>query len=382
MMDDINAKSTILLVDDEEDIRDVLTLSLSDLGHKVYPAENGKEAIRIFKEINPPVVLTDIKMPGIDGIELLRSIKRENPDTEVIMITGHGDMDLAIKSLKYEASDFIAKPINIDALHIALKRVLDRILMRQKLWEYTENLERLVSEKMALQDRLSSLGLMIGSISHDVKGLLTGLDGGIYLLSSGFKKNDQNQMDEGFLVVKTISSRIRKMVFDILFYAKEREIRREPVDVLGFADGVADVIEAKIKDRRIEFNRDFDKAPEEFEVDADFLRSALINILDNAVDACLEDEQKKSHKITFCIREDNTYTIIDIHDNGIGMDSDTLEKIFDLFFSSKGGKGTGFGLFISDNIIKQHGGTIRVKSAMHKGTNFIIKLPKKRHKAE
>lgn len=381
-MDDINAKSTILLVDDEEDIRDVLTLSLSDLGHKVYPAENGKEAIRIFKEINPPVVLTDIKMPGIDGIELLRSIKRENPDTEVIMITGHGDMDLAIKSLKYEASDFIAKPINIDALHIALKRVLDRILMRQKLWEYTENLERLVSEKMALQDRLSSLGLMIGSISHDVKGLLTGLDGGIYLLSSGFKKNDQNQMDEGFLVVKTISSRIRKMVFDILFYAKEREIRREPVDVLGFADGVADVIEAKIKDRRIEFNRDFDKAPEEFEVDADFLRSALINILDNAVDACLEDEQKKSHKITFCIREDNTYTIIDIHDNGIGMDSDTLEKIFDLFFSSKGGKGTGFGLFISDNIIKQHGGTIRVKSAMHKGTNFIIKLPKKRHKAE
>ncbi|MBW1900701.1 MAG: response regulator, partial [Deltaproteobacteria bacterium] len=92
-----SGKWSILLVDDEQDIREVLSISLADLGYKVYDAQNGREAIRIFKEVNPPIVLTDIKMPGIDGIELLQEIKRGNPDTEVIMITGHGDMELAIK---------------------------------------------------------------------------------------------------------------------------------------------------------------------------------------------------------------------------------------------------------------------------------------------
>jgi DNA-binding NtrC family response regulator len=126
-------KTNILLVDDEEDIRDVLSMSLTDMGYQVYDAKNGKEALRIFREINPPIVLTDIKMPGIDGIELLQEIKRGNPDTEVIMITGHGDMDLAIKSLKHEAIDFITKPINVDALEVALQKVHDKITMKQKL---------------------------------------------------------------------------------------------------------------------------------------------------------------------------------------------------------------------------------------------------------
>ena len=100
----------ILIVDDEEDIRVVLRISLTDLGYEVFTAESGDEALRIIKEVDPPIVLTDIRMPVMDGIELLRKIKHENPETEVIMITGHGDMDLAIKSLKHEATDFITNP--------------------------------------------------------------------------------------------------------------------------------------------------------------------------------------------------------------------------------------------------------------------------------
>ncbi|MBW2144441.1 MAG: HAMP domain-containing histidine kinase, partial [Deltaproteobacteria bacterium] len=182
--------------------------------------------------------------------------------------------------------------------------------------------------------------------------------------------------------VKHISGRIRKTVFDILFYSKERELKKETVNVLDFANEVADVIEPKIKDRSMVFNRDFDEAPEEFEVDADFLRSALINILDNAVDACLEDEDKDMHRITFGINQDKNNTVINISDDGIGMDDDTIENLFKLFFSSKGGKGTGFGLFISDNIIKQHGGTINVNSVKRKGSVFTIKIPNICQKSE
>jgi signal transduction histidine kinase len=376
-MNKFDREKTILLVDDEEDIRDVLGISLSDVGYHVHAVENGEEAISLFKKITPAIVLTDIKMPGMDGIELLRKVKQENPDTEVIMITGHGDMDLAIKSLKYEATDFITKPINVDALEIALKRVNERIVIKRKLQEYTENLEELLKEKTELHDRLSSLGLMIGSISHGVKGLLTGLDGGIYILDSGLKKKDQSLIDEGWEVVKITIQRIRKMIQEILFYTKKREIKPQPVNIIEFADDIVFFIEPKLKKNFIDFKKDFNITTSKFEVDATAFRSALINILENAIDACIKDPSKKAHQIDFIVKQDGRYIQFEISDNGIGMDEDTVDKIFTLFYSSKGDSGTGLGLFIAGNIIEQHNGIIKVNSVLGKGSKFSIRIPPK-----
>jgi len=172
----------ILLVDDEEDIRDVLDISLSDLGYKVFTAKNGEEAFQIFRNVNPPIVLTDIRMPIMDGIELLQKIKKENTDTEVIMITGHGDMDLAIKSLKYEATDFITKPINDEVLGFALERAHERISMRQRIREYTENLEEMVREKSARLvevERLIAVGQVIEGLSSATRNIVEDFEGGI-----------------------------------------------------------------------------------------------------------------------------------------------------------------------------------------------------------
>jgi len=370
------ANCTILLVDDEDDIREVVGMSLTDIGYTVHSAENGEDALRLFHKIGPPIVITDIKMPGIDGIELLQIIKRENPDTEVVMITGHGDMDLAVKSLKYEATDFITKPINVDALEISLKRVQDKITMKQLLKQYTENLEALVREKIELQDRLSSLGLMIGSISHGIKGLLTGLDGGMYLLDSGFSKENQSQIAEGWEIVKMMIERIRKLVLDILYYAKERDLKWEQLDAFSFASDVARVLEPKIRERNIAFEKQFDKTVGEFEIDAGYVHSALMNILENAMDACTRDTAKNDHKIVFSVRQDKKHIIFEVFDNGIGMDRATIEKVFTPFFSSKSRKGTGLGVYISDKIIQQHGGQIQVKSTPGKSTLFTIKIPK------
>jgi signal transduction histidine kinase len=369
-------KKTILLVDDEQDIRDVLDLTLSDMGYEVFEAEDGDEALRVFRDVRPPIVLTDIKMPNMDGIELLQKIKREDPEAEVVMITGHGDMDLAIKSLKYEATDFITKPINVHVLEIALQRVRDKILTRQKLKEYTESLERLVREKTELQDHLSSLGLMISSISHGIKGLLTGLDGGMYLLEKGFTQKNKGQIQEGWEIVKQMVEHIRKMVLDIIFYAKERDLKWEQIDALSFAEEVAKVFEPKIKDQGIDFEKDFDSKIGELEIDAGYVHSALLNILENAADACIRDKAKATHKITLSVKQDKAHILFTVADNGVGMDSETREKLFTPFFSLKGEKGTGLGLFIANKIIEQHGGEIMVKSKLHQGTSFSIKMPK------
>ena len=131
---------SILIVDDEEDIRYALEIYLSHLGYKVLTAENGEEALSKFKVFVPDIVLTDIKMPGIDGLELLKRIKREDADTEVIMITGHGGMNLAINSIRNDAVDLLIKPINDEALEIALKRAADRLEISRKLKRCQEEL--------------------------------------------------------------------------------------------------------------------------------------------------------------------------------------------------------------------------------------------------
>jgi signal transduction histidine kinase len=368
-------KNTVLLVDDEEDIREVIGISLTDLGYKVLIAENGQEALRIFQRDFPSIVLTDIKMPEMDGIELLRKLKQLNPDVEVIMITGHGAMDLAIMSLKYAATDFITKPINVEVLEVALEKVQDKITMKRQLREYTENLEKLIVEKTQLQDHLSSLGLMIGSISHSIKGLMTGLDGGLYILNKGFEKKNRDQIKEGLEVAKLMAERIKKMVLDILYYAKDRDLQWERVEAMSFAEEVALVVESKIKKRGVKFVRHFEPNLGKIEIDPGAVNSALINILENAVDACLNDKVKKSHQIIFSVERDEDHIIFNVKDNGIGMDPTTKNKIFTLFFSSKGDKGTGLGLFISNKIVQQHGGEIKVQSTPGRGTLFSIKIP-------
>ncbi len=368
-------KKQILLVDDEEDIRDVLSMTLSDMGYQVLTAANGKTAWETFLAEKPPIVLTDIKMPLMDGIELLQCIKRENPEAEVIMITGHGDMDLAIKSLKHRATDFITKPINVDALEISLKRVQEKIVTRKQLQQYTENLERLIREKTELQDNLSNLGLMVGSISHGIKGLLTGLDGGLYLLESGLKSHDLMKIEEGGDILKMMVERIRRMVSDILFYAKERNLRRDEIDILTFANDVMRVVEPKSKTLNITLVKDFDFSIAKIHIDAGFVHSALINILENAIDACTRNDQQKQPKIVFSVKNDEKHLFFVVSDNGIGMDTMTRENLFSLFYSSKGREGTGLGLFLSNKIIAQHGGSISVDSKEGQGSRFSIKIP-------
>jgi signal transduction histidine kinase len=369
-------KWAVLLVDDEEDIRDVLKVSLEDMGYVIVMASNGEEALEQFSDLRPPIVMTDIKMPGMDGIKLLQEIKRIDPETEVIMITGHGDMKLAIESLKNEASDFITKPINVDALEIALNRVCEKIVVRRKLKEYTENLERLIYDKSQLQDHLSSLGLMIGSISHDIKGLLTGLDGGLYLVESGLSKEDGSKIQEGWEIVKQMIERIRKLVFDILFYTKERKLDLHPIQPSEFIDNLAVTLENKMHRHQIHLVRDVDPSAGEFMGDADLLNSAMINIIENAIDACRKDKTKPDHHITLEAKQKNKRMVFEITDNGIGMDEASMKKIFNLFFSTKGSKGTGFGLYIANHIIQLHGGRIDVNSKPHEGTSFIVTLPR------
>jgi len=117
----------VLVIDDEQPTLKMFTLLLQAYGYEVLTAENGQEGLDLFKAERPSLVLTDIKMPIMDGIEVLKEIKKVDAHAEVIVITGHGDMDLAIQALNLDATDFINKPLQREALEQALSRAAERL---------------------------------------------------------------------------------------------------------------------------------------------------------------------------------------------------------------------------------------------------------------
>jgi len=126
----------ILVIDDEKPTLSMFKLFLDAYGYNVLTAESGQQGIELFKKEKPDIVFTDIKMPGMDGLTVLKKLKKINTDTEVIIITGHGDMEIALKALDYEATDYINKPINRNALDSALKRAGSRIKSKKSIGSY------------------------------------------------------------------------------------------------------------------------------------------------------------------------------------------------------------------------------------------------------
>ena len=130
-----------MLIDDEEGIRRVMSITLADAGYEVFTAPDGESGIRVCEEESPQIVITDIRMPGMDGIEVLKRIKEKDPDREVIVVTAFGEIEVAVRALQLDASDFITKPINDEALFVALERAKERYTSRRELHEYTALIE-------------------------------------------------------------------------------------------------------------------------------------------------------------------------------------------------------------------------------------------------
>ena len=234
-----------------------------------------------------------------------------------------------------------------------------------------------ITEIRKLQDHLTSLGIMLGSMSHGVKGMLTSLDGGIYRLESGLKKGDEERVQDATRVLKSMIGRVKKMVLDILYYAKSRELETEAVDATEFLRDTASIAESKATSAGVEFVCSVPDGLGELKADTAALSAALINFLENGVDACEGRGVEGGGRLELAASRKGKDLVITVSDNGMGMDQETREKIFTLFFSSKGKRGTGIGLFISNQTIERHGGTIEVDSSPEKGSRFTIVLPRK-----
>ncbi len=160
----------VIVIDDEQDIREVLRVTLEDAGYRVGTAADGEAGLALCRRSLPQIVITDIRMPGMDGLQVLETIKRQWPDVEVIVATAFADMDLAIRALQLDASDFITKPINDEALHQAMRRARQRYLSTKKLRDYTALLEAEKAQKT--RELIDTCNLQKNLIESSVAGIL------------------------------------------------------------------------------------------------------------------------------------------------------------------------------------------------------------------
>ncbi len=496
----------ILLIDDEPDIVRVLSMSLRADGYDVIPAHSGIEGIEVFKKEKPDIVLTDIKMPGMDGIEVLKKVKSIAPESEVIIITGHGDIDNTIEALQYGASDFINKPVRDEALSIALKRARDKLEIRRQLREYTHDLEIKIEEatreiarrsnfqiklirssndgivatdkklkivifnpeaekifgypptdvinkksaldlfpaeliqtftdalsgksdmrdvpwqEVAIQsktggqipvrvsgtillekkeqmgtvaffqdlseikrlekelvksERRAAVGQTVAGLAHGIKNILHGLKGGSYLVDIGINKEDSVKLKKGWEMIKRNVGRTSNLVMDLLSYAKEREPQYENCDPNEIAEDVCALVQDKAREHSVEIIKEFDSTIGEVSMDPDTVHEVLLNLMSNAVDACLFDENmdKKWRVRLITTKKKGNFIKFDVIDNGAGMDEDVMKKLFTSFFSTKGHRGTGLGLMVTRKHIEEHNGDIKVDSQPGRGTTFSFRLP-------
>jgi len=374
----IQRSASILLVDDEAGIRTVLRIFLADLGYAVHTAESADKAMILYRAHRPALVLTDIRMPGKDGIDLLREIKAENPEAEVIMITGHGDMELAIQSLQLEAADFVTKPIRNEVLEIALKRAEERIALRRQLREYTENLERMVADKtrkLVAAERMSAIGQTVAGLSHTIKNIAGGLEGGAFVLEKGLSMDNKTYLSQGWGMVKRNVEKIASLSMALLNYSKTAEVSFSRCDPNEPVREALRLMAGRAEAAGVSLTSNFDEGLDPLCLDPEGIQICLLNLLENAVDACShEDAAGKAVRVQ-TRRAAGWGVEYRIVDEGCGMDEETRGRIFQTFFSTKGSRGTGMGLMIAGKTVDAHGGEIHVDSRIGRGTTVVVRLP-------
>jgi len=230
-------------------------------------------------------------------------------------------------------------------------------------------------EGEVLRHDLLALESQISAVSHGIKGLLTSMDGGMYLWDSGLENSDPRRMEKGLNIVRRNLHRLKHFAHDIMYYIRRRDFRYEDFDASEIMKRVADSFgeEALQANTTIKVIEPAEKSGARADVRA--LESALSNLVASSIEDCRSDRRDIEHEIRISSRADGGWLVFEVGDNGVGMDPETLEKIFSLFFNPKGIESTGIGLFIANKIARAHKGEMEIESAPGEGTTFRMRIP-------
>lgn len=227
---------------------------------------------------------------------------------------------------------------------------------------------------MLQAERLAAMGQTIATLSHHIKNILQGIRGGSFLIEEGLKENDNGIVRRGWRIVEKNQERISNLVMDMLTFSKDREPDLAAGDLSETIGDVVELMKSRAAEAQVTlvWQERTDLPP--FHFDSDLLHRAILNVVTNAIDAC-EKRQNPRVEIAVNWQSGERYVEIVVADNGEGIAEADLKRIFSVFESKKGSRGTGLGLPVSQKIMREHGGDIRVESAPNVGSKFFLQLP-------
>lgn len=232
-----------------------------------------------------------------------------------------------------------------------------------------------VTELKLLQNELAALGETIAGMSHSVKNVLSGLEGGVYVLDSGLRSGRDDRVRQGWEMVKKNVEKVSGLVKDILYASKERKPEYQECDPAKILQEVYDLYEEKARAKGIELIKDFKPSMGLGLLDPNSFHSAISNLVSNAIQACGPASGRDRHHVRIGGKLENGRLFVRVTDDGVGIPEHVRQNLFSKFYSTKGSKGTGLGLVVTRKIVEEHGGTIRVESTPGKGTTFFIEIP-------
>jgi len=362
----LGKKPLILIIDDEESMRDSCSLILTKEGCQTETAENGAIGLEKIKSIKPDLVLVDLKMPGISGMEVLERIREIDPNIISVVITGYATVESAVEAMKKGAYDFLPKPFTPEELRIIIHRGLEH----RELILKTESLQR---EKRLMEENFITM------VTHQLRSPLSAIVQFFEVILSDLISDKEKQKE----MIQRAKSRVEgllDLINDWLNLARMNEKQ--------IVDKVAPMSVRKVLEKLVEFYEPL-AAKEDISLeiihsegedivngDESSLEQAFSNIITNAI-----KYNKPKGSVRVAILGNQTEVIVEVKDTGIGIAKEHLPFIFDQFYrvsrsEKEKCKGSGLGLTIAKKIIDLHGGRIEVESELGEGSIFRIFLPR------
>lgn len=371
-------EASILVIDDERGIREGCRRALTPLDYSLDVAETAVAGLRKLREGSFDLVLLDLMMPGMSGMEALDRIHEIDADTVIIIITGYATVEAAVKTIKRGAYDFISKPFTADDLILVVNQGLEHrrlTLETKRLGTIEEEAKELGRAKTELEKLDAMKSRFMLTVAHELRAPIAAIQGYLGLILDGYAGDDAQEMVESaHRRCGELLDSLRDLL--ILAHMKEKatEVKKTTVSVAQTLQEVASLLRAEAERKGLTLEVQISNRPEML-ADAEHLRQLWTNLISNGI-----KYTPRGGNVVVSLDQKDGHVVGTVSDTGVGIAADDMPRIFEEFYRTAQAKeleehGTGLGLPIVKEIVETYGGTIDVDSEIGKGTTFTFTLP-------
>ncbi len=371
-------KERILIVDDEAIILEMVSSYVSHIGFEAVTARNGTEALERLRNEPFTILITDVKMPEMDGFELMRTVRAEFPDLHIIAMTGHGVSYTFTDVVSAGATDYLNKPFSLDEMRAKLNRVVRERGLISDLKQKSVELEK-ANEDLRRLDNLKSI--FVSSVSHELRTPLTVIKEFISLMLEGHGGTLTDDQREYLGIAHKNILRLTNLIDTLLDFSriesgKGLQLKFEPARLVEVVEDASMTLAQSLEEKRVILENRLDPDMPQVLIDRNRLVEVLINLINNGIKFT-----PAGGKITIDTRgltEKRDYLKVVVSDTGIGIPPEDLSRVFDRFYQGQStgiSMGSGLGLAITKEIIEGHQGAIQAESRLGSGTTFVFTLP-------